>query len=48
MIGLRAETPPIGLTDLPAVKELLRGMPASVIVDPTQPQARLPFAIDWH
>ncbi len=47
LLGLRAEAA-MGITDLPVVKELLRGVPASVIVDPTQPQARLPFDIDWH
>jgi hypothetical protein len=36
------------LTELPAVQALLRGVPASVLVDPTQAQARLPFELDWQ
>jgi hypothetical protein len=32
---------------LPQVKELLRGIPASVLVDPAQAQARLPFDLSW-
>ena len=47
LIGVRAEAS-MSVTDLPAVRELLRGVPASVLVDPTQAQARLPFELDWH
>ena len=36
------------LTDLPGIKQLLRGVPASVLVGQGQPQARLPFDISWQ
>ena len=44
LLGLRSEQS-ISLTDLGVVKELLQGVPASVLVDPSVPQARLPFVI---
>ncbi|HEU0031180.1 MAG TPA: signal peptide peptidase SppA [Kofleriaceae bacterium] len=47
LIGLRADEP-MQLTDLPAVRELLRGVPASVLVDDTKAQARLPYEISWQ
>jgi hypothetical protein len=30
------------------VKQLLEGVPASVLIRPGQPQARLPFDIAWQ
>jgi protease-4 len=36
------------LTDLPAIQQLLQGVPASLLVGPGQPQARLPFDIRWE
>ncbi len=35
----------LGIADLPAVRELLRGVPASVLVGPGVPQARLPYVV---
>jgi hypothetical protein len=35
-------------TELPAIRQLLQGVPASVLVDPSKPQARLPFTISWQ
>jgi len=37
-----------GLAGLPAIRQLLQGVPASLLVDPTRPQARLPFDIVWQ
>jgi hypothetical protein len=37
-----------GLSELPAFRELLQGVPASVLVDPSKPQARLPFTLSWQ
>ncbi|TMQ02740.1 MAG: signal peptide peptidase SppA [Deltaproteobacteria bacterium] len=34
--------------DLPGIKQLLQGVPASLLVSPGQPQARLPFDITWQ
>ncbi len=47
LLGVRAEAT-MSVTDLPTVRDLLRSVPASVLVDPTQAQARLPFEIDWQ
>ena len=47
LIGLRAETQTLAPTDLPVVRDLLRGVPGSVLVDPSKPQARLPFDLTW-
>jgi protease-4 len=47
LIGVHSEQP-MSITDLPAIKELLRGVPASVLVDPGQAQARLPFELTWE
>jgi len=47
LIGLRAETQTVAPTDLPVVRDLLRGVPGSVLVDPSKPQARLPFDLTW-
>lgn len=46
LIGLgAAASPGLSVTDVPAIRELLRGVPASVLAAPGAPQARLPFAI---
>ncbi len=34
--------------DLPILRELLRGIPASVLVDDSRAQARLPFQLSWE
>ena len=38
--------PAIELTDLPMIRELVRGVPPSVLVGPGVPQARLPYDIE--
>ena len=47
LFGLNAEA---GLTlfDVPGVRELVRSVPPSVLVDPTVPQARLPYQMTWE
>jgi len=40
-----AETKTDSALDLPIIRELLREVPASMLVSPTVPQARLPFSI---
>jgi protease-4 len=47
LIGLRAEAPSVSAADLPMIKELLQGVPGSVLVAPNVPQARLPFDFSW-
>src|SRR5262249_42883229 len=47
LIGVSGERTP-GPSDLPAIRQLLEGVPASVLVDPSKPQARLPFTISWQ
>jgi protease-4 len=47
LVGARAEPAPLSAVDLPVIKELVRGIPASILADPTAPQARLPFELDW-
>jgi hypothetical protein len=37
-----------GPSELPAIRELLHGVPASILVDPSKPQARLPFTVSWQ
>jgi protease-4 len=37
--------PQLQITDLPVVRDLLRGVPGSVLVAPNAPQARLPYDI---
>lgn len=39
--------PQIQVTDLPVIRDLLRGVPGSVLVAPDAPQARLPFEITF-
>jgi hypothetical protein len=46
LLGAQAEVA-MSLTDLPVIQELLRGVPASVLVAPGVPQSRLPFDIIW-
>lgn len=46
LVGAQAR-PSVEITDLPVVRELLRGVPGSVLVAPQAPQARLPFDIDF-
>ncbi len=46
-LHLRAEQQ-LELTDLPAIRSLLRGIPASILVSPESMQARLPFDITWQ
>src|SRR5690606_29262923 len=41
-------TPHLQITDLPVVRDLLRGLPASVLVSPDAPQARLPYQITFE
>jgi protease-4 len=43
----RAGNSALGLGDLPIVREVLRGVPASSLVEPNAAQARLPFEISW-
>jgi hypothetical protein len=47
LLGVRADAP-ASLADLPAVKQMLQGIPASVLVAPGVPQTRLPFDIVWQ
>ena len=47
LLGVSADAP-LQLSDLPAVKEVLRGVPASLLVGPGTAQARLPFEISWE
>jgi hypothetical protein len=47
LLGIHAEDT-LSITDLPVVKELLRGVPASVLVAPGVAHARLPFDIAWE
>jgi len=46
LLGLRAEQS-VSVTDLPAIRELLLSVPASLLVSPDGAQARLPFQISW-
>ena len=48
LLGLHAQDRGVTLTDLPVVKELLRGIPASILVDPSAAQARLPYDLTWE
>nr|MBA3498741.1 signal peptide peptidase SppA [Deltaproteobacteria bacterium] len=47
LIGLRAEERTVLPTELPMLRSLLQGVPASVLADPSKPQARLPFDLSW-
>ncbi|MGE0872702.1 MAG: signal peptide peptidase SppA [Kofleriaceae bacterium] len=46
LFGAHQQAPPMALTDLPGVQELLRAVPASVLVSPGGAQARMPFDAD--
>ncbi len=46
LLGLRAEES-MSITDLPAIKELLLSVPASLLASPEGAQARLPYQISW-
>ena len=47
LLGVTSE-PPLGIADLPVVRQLLQDVPASVLVAPGVPQARLPFELHWE
>ena len=47
LIGVSAEAQTVAPTDLPMIRALLQGIPGSVLVDPSKPQARLPFDLSW-
>jgi len=47
LLGVHTEAP-VSLADLPAIKELLHGVPASVLVAPSEAHTRLPFDITWE
>lgn len=46
LIGLEAN-PPAQVTDLPIIRAILQGVPSSLLVDPSKPQARLPYDFNW-
>jgi hypothetical protein len=46
LLGLRAEES-VSITDLPAVRDLLHSVPASMLVSPEGAQARLPYQLSW-
>ncbi len=51
LLGAQAEPPPhsaLRVVDLPVVKALVEGIPASVLVAPEAPQARMPYDLSWH
>ena len=49
MFGVSAEAQtPASIAGLPAVEELLRGIPASILVSPDGAQARLPYDLSWE
>jgi protease-4 len=43
-----AEVPGLSFAELPLVRELVRGVPASMLVSPNAAQARLPFDVSWE
>jgi len=47
LLGVHTEAP-LSISDLPAMKELVRGVPASVLVAPGEAHTRLPFDITWE
>jgi protease-4 len=47
LLGSRAEQR-FEVTDLPAIRALLQGIPASLLVAPESVQARLPFELTWQ
>jgi protease-4 len=46
LLGAQAK-PQLSITDLPVVRDLVRGVPGSVLVAPDAPQARLPYDISF-
>jgi protease-4 len=46
LLGVHAEAP-VSLTDLPVIKDLVRGVAPSILVAPEQAQARLPYDLSW-
>ncbi len=44
LLGANAQQP-LGITDLPIVQDLVRGIPGSILVSPDAAQARLPYEI---
>ncbi|HEY5927232.1 MAG TPA: signal peptide peptidase SppA [Kofleriaceae bacterium] len=46
LLGAQAK-PQVSLTDLPVLRDLVRGVPGSVLVNPDAPQARLPYDISF-
>jgi protease-4 len=52
LIGVQDAAPDLAalaaLADLPVLRELVRGVPASILVAPSVPQTRLPFDIAWQ
>jgi len=46
LLGAREEAS-VSVTDLPMVKELVRGIPPSILVGPEGAQARLPYELTW-
>jgi protease-4 len=47
LLGAQLEAP-LSLADLPVIQELVRGVPASVLLAPAVPHTRLPFDIVWE
>jgi hypothetical protein len=47
LVGAQA-TPQVQLTDLPVIRDLVRGVPGSVLVQPDVPQTRLPYDISFE
>jgi len=47
LIGAEADTA-LSITDVPIIRELLQGVPASMLLAPGVAQARLPFDIIWE
>lgn len=49
LIGVRAEADTsFSVTDLPSVRAILRGIPASALISPDGAQARLPYDVVWE
>ena len=46
LLGVRADQP-MSIADLPAIRELLHSVPASMLVSPDGAQARLPYQLSW-
>ena len=46
LLGLRAEEQ-VSITDVPAIRELLLSVPASLLMSPDGAQARLPYQLTW-